>query len=362
MNEVEKYEKLFGLNEPEVLIDDDEFLKNNIIICKDCNLPTISNGNNIWECKTCGCFIEETIDTTLSFNARNELEGTSISKFLPNSSKSTIMLNKFNTGYEQMRKQKVHSWSNMTYSERSLNNVFIDIKLRAVNSSILDNITFTAQEMYTDISKVYIPRGNLRKGVIAACLFQSCKLKGYPRTSKEIARIFQIDDKIFTKGNKKFNEVWFKIGNEYIHENKIDEIDDGGTKYLARFCSTLYNSNERLLELSRIIIKFIIRNEILRKNTPLSITASSIYLAISILKLNISRTKISQVTNVSNVTIVNCFKKIRNHDSFNCLPFELPLQKLDAELPELPPDKIPTKKKTQQQRKQRNLKGELYKK
>jgi transcription initiation factor TFIIIB Brf1 subunit/transcription initiation factor TFIIB len=328
MNDIAKYEELFGLVKPKIDIEEDMYLKNNIIMCKDCNLPTISNGINIWECKKCGCFVEETIDATLSFNDKNELEGTTVSKFLPNSSKSTIMINNFNTNYDQLRKQKVHSWSNMTYSERSLNNVFTDIKLRAINNSILENITFCAQEIYMEISKIYIPRGNLRKGIIAACLFQACKKKGFPRTTKEIADMFQIEEKILTKGNKKFNEMWLKIGKTYIHD-----VDDG-LKYLGRFCSML-TTNARLLEFSKIIIRFIEKHKILQKHTPISVTASAIYLATLILRLPISRLRITEVTKVSNVTIVNCYKKIKKHDTFQNLSFEFPIQKL-VELPELP--------------------------
>lgn len=330
---IEKYEELFGLIQPKIDIEEDVYLKNNIIICKECNLPTISNGINIWECQKCGSFVEETIDATLSFNEKNQLEGTFVSKFLPNSSKSTIMLYNFKTNYDQLRKQKVHNWSNMIYSERSLNNVFTDIKLRAINNSILENITFCAQEIYMEISQIYTPRGNLRKGIIAASLYQACKKKGFPRTTKEIAEMFQIEEKILTRGNKKFNDIRLKIGKTYI-----PNIDDG-LKYLGRFCSML-TTNVRLLEFAKIIIRFIENHKILQKHTPISITASAIYFTTRILRLPILRSRIAEVTKVSNVTTVNCYKKIKKHDTFQNLSAEFPIQKLDK-LPELPADKQP---------------------
>ena len=37
---------------------------NRVIICPDCEIPTITHGLDIWECQKCGSIIEQMIDNT----------------------------------------------------------------------------------------------------------------------------------------------------------------------------------------------------------------------------------------------------------------------------------------------------------
>ena len=92
----------------------------------------------------------------------------------------------------------------------------------------------------------------MRKGLIAACLFMACKKQGVPRTSQEIAEIFQISDKWVTRGNKKFIELWNLAGKEHIsYKDDYQSMD-----YLARFCSKLHNQPAELLKKSREVSTF----------------------------------------------------------------------------------------------------------
>ena len=57
-----------------------------------------------------------------------------------------------------------------------------------------------ASSLYTIISSTKISRGSNRKGIIAACVFYACKECNVPRSSKEIANMFDIDITVMTKG------------------------------------------------------------------------------------------------------------------------------------------------------------------
>ena len=61
-----------------------------------------------------------------------------------------------------------------------------------------------------------------------------------------------------------------------------------------------------------------IENNIISENTPPSIAAGCIYLYIIKNKLNISKKKISEVCNISEVTINKCYLKINNHKDIIC--------------------------------------------
>ena len=199
LSKIDEYETLFDINPPISDARPTGTLK--IVICKDCNIPGTTHGLDTWECPNCGAFLEELIDNTAEWRmypdgSRPESIrcSTVVNNLLPQSSKGTIILSNSNSNYSMRRTQKVHSWSAMTYKERCLNNIFQDISLRSLNGCILGNVTKLAHEYYKTVSDLYIARGVMRKGLIAACLFMACKKQGVPRTCQEIAEIFQISD------------------------------------------------------------------------------------------------------------------------------------------------------------------------
>lgn len=286
-----------------------------IIICNDCKIPTITHGLNIWECSKCGSFVESLIDQTAEWRIYQDgiksdtvRCSTVINELLPQSSKGTIILSKSNSNYNMRRTQKVHSWSAMTYKERCLNHIFQDISLRSLNGCILQNVTKLAHEYYKTVSELYIARGTMRKGLVAACLFMACKKKGVPRTCQEIADIFQINDKCVTRGNKKFIELWNIAGKEHISYKD----DDQSSNYLPRFCSELNPDSDKLLKISKRISILCKQNSILTSNTPISIAASSIYMATIILNIEseIIKNDIAKVAKTSQVTIGKCYKEL----------------------------------------------------
>lgn len=319
--DVDKYICLFDL--PSSNDDVDEVSNNDnraktAVVCEECKVPGVTHGLNNWECPCCGGFIEQLIDSGAEW--RNYQDGnkqdntrasTVINNLLPQSSKGTIIMSSNNSNAQQRRTQKVHQWSAMTYKERCLNNIFQDITLRSLNGCILGNITKLAHKYYKTISELYTARGPLRKGLIAACLFMACKKQGVPRTCQEIAEIFQISHQVVTRGNKKFTELWNQAGKEHIaYKDNCQSMD-----YLARFCSKLHQDNGDLLRISRLVSKYCKDNSLLSQNTPVSIAASSIYMACIILELEskINKCKIAEVAKTSQVTIGKCYKELSKH-------------------------------------------------
>ena len=182
-----KYESLFELQNTidiKTLDTDSEHVRD-VVICKDCTVPAVTHGRSTWECPKCGSIVDELIDTTAEWRlypeggkSENAVRCSAIvNNLLPQSSKGTIILSGNNSNYNQRRTQKVHSWSAMTYKERCLNNIFQDISLRSLNGCILGNVTKLAHEYYKTVSELYVARGVMRKGLIAACLFMACKNK-----------------------------------------------------------------------------------------------------------------------------------------------------------------------------------------
>ena len=80
----------------------------------------------------------------------------------------------------------------MPYKERSLYLVFQKIYSKAHKAGISSSIIEEAKEMYKILNETKISRGSIRRGLIASCIYIACKKKYVPRSSKEIALIFEI--------------------------------------------------------------------------------------------------------------------------------------------------------------------------
>ena len=79
--------------------------------------------------------------------------------------------------------------------------------------------------------------------------------------------------------------------------------------FIERFCSKL-NMNNELTKLCQFISMKIEKMNIMPENTPHSIAAGVVYFIAQICNLNISKRDVKNVSEISEVTINKCFKKL----------------------------------------------------
>ena len=196
----------------------------------------------------------------------------------------------------------------MPYKERSLYNVFMKIQQTALDHGITQVIIEEAKILYKKISEAKISRGSNRQGIIAACIYKACKLKGVPRSHKEIATIFSLEIKHMTKGCKKFDEIMNSIKvNDSIRIEGSRSID-----YIQRFCSKL-DISTKITEVCKYVCLKAEEHYFVSENTPPSIAAGSIYLICNLYNINISKFEISNICKISEVTISKCYKIMLNN-------------------------------------------------
>ena len=70
------------------------------------------------------------------------------------------------------------------------------------NMGFSDKIVSVANRIYTQVTKGKIKRGNSRKAIIFACIFQSYKLSGHPQTHERLIQIFELNRKTGLQGLK----------------------------------------------------------------------------------------------------------------------------------------------------------------
>ena len=235
--------------------------------------------------------------------------GMPVNQLLPESSVGTSI--SYRGSNPRMYKlRRYQQWNGMPYKERSLLKVFEEITRKCVDNDIPPIIIHEAHSLYKIVSSTKISRGSNRCGIIAACVYFSSKINRVPRSTNEIADIFDISIPVMTKGCKKFQEIMQmnKVDINRINDTSTISIDD----FIERFCSKLDLSEEDIIEIKNISLMAQIQN-LINENTPPSMAAGCIYLYIKTNYLSINKKQISEICKISEVTINKCFKKLEPH-------------------------------------------------
>jgi transcription initiation factor TFIIB len=285
--------------------NDNIIITNNSSICTKCG-KTIKNISNEAEWRYYGCNDSKSSNPTRC--------GMPINNLLPKSSiGTTISLKNNNKNMNQIR--KFHMWSGgMPYKERSLYLVFNHIQEKSSKSGIPKKIIEDAKNIYKQISERKISRGANRKGIIASCVYFACKLNAVPRSTKEIAKMFDLNITVMTKGCKLFqniiqlNDLKNSIMNNHItHTESINSLD-----FIDRFCSKLSINKEDIQQI-KLIATNAEKNNLVGQNTPPSIASGCIYLYCINNNLPLSKKDISDVCLISEVTINKCYKNLNEN-------------------------------------------------
>ena len=299
----------------------------NNIQCTHCEKFTIyedySTGYNI--CTNCGITLTEIIDNTAEWRFYNSEDtksgdpsrcGCPSNPFLPKSSLGTNILS-----YNKQL-TRTHNWGIMDYNETSLNNTFEDIKLKCHKNNI-PQIVINSACHYAHLikkSKV-ITRGKNRIALHAAAVFVSCQKHEKSYTPADISKIFNINVKNITQGYKKFCEIMSNTNNLNDLVNDVDNLT--AVNYVDRFCKKIkYNS--KYTEISKYIANQIDKIQINweNKNKPLSLASGCILLTATEYNLPITKKDVSEICNVSPVTVNKIHKKLIEYSSELLPPLE----------------------------------------
>ena len=155
------------------------------------------------KCKQCSCIISNIVDNPeWRYYGNNDSKssdptrcGMPVNTLLPESSVGSSV--SFTSNTKTMNQiRKFQQWNGMPYKERSLYKVFLEIQGICKKHNLPIKIINEAKSLYTIISKTKISRGSNRKGIIASCVYFACKECNVPRSSNEIAAMFDIETNI----------------------------------------------------------------------------------------------------------------------------------------------------------------------
>jgi transcription initiation factor TFIIIB Brf1 subunit/transcription initiation factor TFIIB len=130
-----------------------------------------------------------------------------------------------------------------------------------------------------------------------------------PRTAKEIATIFNLDNTSATKGCKNAVSIINELESNLENSEKTAFCKTKPEAFIDRYCSRL-NFNDELTKLCQFIAVYIEKNNLIPENTPHSIASGIIYFVAYICKLPITKKDVNRISDMSEVTINKCFKKL----------------------------------------------------
>ena len=212
--------------------------------------------------------------------------------------------------YEMRKIRRYTEWQSMPYKEKSQYDEFQIITIMAQNAGIPKMIIDDAMRYHKKISEYELTfRGDNRDGILAASIYISCRINNFPRTAKEIAHIFHLDVTSATKGCKNASAIINNLEKDVVNKDKTNFCKTKPEAFIQRFCSKL-NINNELTKLCEFISMKIEKSNIMPENTPHSIAAGVVYFISQICKLNVSKKDIKNISEISEVTINKCFKKL----------------------------------------------------
>lgn len=301
--------------------------KNNILEtneCSECNSTLYHGENGFMYCTNtkCGKLYKDIVDFGAEWryygaddnnNSDPTRCGMPINPLLEESSYGCKVMCGKSASYEMRKIKRYTEWQSMPYKEKSRYDDFQIITLIAKNAGIPKIIIDDAIRYYNKISDAKTFRGLNRDGILAASIYISFSINKNPRTSREIATIFQLDNTSATKGCKNAINILNDLEMDNVNMELTVLTKSTPETFIERFCSKL-NINRELTKLCLFIAKIVESNNFIPENTPNSIAAGIIYYVSIHCNLNINKKLIHRVSTISEVTINKCSKKLETYN------------------------------------------------
>jgi transcription initiation factor TFIIB len=298
--------------------------------CEDCGTESIQVSDGALTCTRCGRIYGSVIDSSAEWryygNDDNRVSsdpsrcGISSNYLNPDQIMGTLIRYQPKESYNMRKIRQYHCWNSMNYKGRSLYNQFELLSLRCGSHGIPSIIVEHTKQLYKKITDQQLFRGENKNGLIAICMFRACKDKHVPRSIKEIAAIFDVDEQIMTKGNRCFSKVWnvlstMKNDDDHDIEEDLKASLARPSHYVERFSCRLGIPASVVADILRVT-DLVENKGMIADNTPASIATAVIFMVCQMHSLGTTKADIAKASQISEVTISKCFKKLNVYTDY----------------------------------------------
>lgn len=311
----------------QLYLQSSEHVHNNA--CEICNSELFNNENGLLVCSNplCAKLYTNTIDFGAEWryygaddsgNVDPTRCGMPIDPYMVESSFSCKVANSSTSSYNMKKIRRYVDWQAVPYHEKSIYNDFNSIKRHANNANIPEMIINCAMSYYHKISGQTSYRGLNREGILAASLYIAFKVNNVPRTARDIAEIFKLNTRSATAGCKNIMEIIEDMDNDNPSAPSSSNISNTDVitmsksvpiDFIERYCSKLQLS-EQLTKLCTFIAYQVEKHNLIPENAPKSIATGIIYYVSILYGTNILKQDINKVSDISEVTIIKCYRKL----------------------------------------------------
>ena len=290
--------------------------------CDVCSSDVVLTDDGFLTCKNPACSIlykDESLDQTAEWRYYGADDnqasdptrcGMPVNPLLVESSYGCkVMCEGGSYSQDMMKIRRYTEWQSMPYREKAQYDMFQKITTIAQNKGISKMIIDEALRVHKRISEHKTFRSLNRDGVVGASIYISCKIHNCPRTAKEIATIFNLDNTSATKGCKNAVSIINELESNLDNSEKTNFCKTKPEAFIERYCSRL-NINDELTKLCQFIAVMIEKQNLIPENTPHSIASGIIYFVADMCNLSITKKDVNRVSDMSEVTINKCYKKL----------------------------------------------------
>jgi transcription initiation factor TFIIB len=224
----------------------------------------------------------------------------------------------------------------MQYREKSLLEVLERIQSKCKKYNITQSIIDSAKILYKKVSdskhirgkrkgKNMIMRCINRRSMIAACVFYACKMQREPRSPKEIADIYELELKHVHRGCRRILD-YVDLNSTFYQIRSSQSVD-----FIERLAKRL-DMDRKYIDTAKDVCNNIHKLDIASTHEPPSVAAGCILLVVNTYNLTLSKKEISEIFDISDVTISKTYRKIYPYYKIimNNKVTELILQKKNA--------------------------------
>lgn len=290
--------------------------------CEVCASDVVLTDDGFLTCKNPACSIlykDESLDQTAEWryygaddNQNNDPTrcGMPVNPLLKESSYGCkVMCEGGSYSQDMMKIRRYTEWQSMPYREKAQYDMFQKITIFAQNKGISKMIIDEALRVHKRISEHKTFRSLNRDGVVGASIYIACKIHNCPRTPKEIATIFNLDNTSATKGCKNAVGIINELESNLDNSEKTNFCKTKPEAFIERYCSRLA-INDELTKLCQFIAVMIEKQNLIPENTPHSIASGIIYFVACMCHLPITKKDVNRISDMSEVTINKCYKKL----------------------------------------------------
>jgi transcription initiation factor TFIIB len=290
--------------------------------CEVCSSDVVLTDDGFLTCKNPACSIlykDESLDQSAEWryygaddNQNNDPTrcGMPVNPLLKESSYGCkVMCEGGSYSQDMMKIRRYTEWQSMPYREKAQYDMFQKITTLAQNKGISKMIIDEALRVHKRISEHKTFRSLNRDGVVGASIYIACKIHNCPRTPKEIANIFNLDNTSATKGCKNAVSIINELESNLDNSEKTNFCKTKPEAFIERYCSRL-SINDELTKLCQFIAVMIEKQNLIPENTPHSIASGIIYFVACMCHLPITKKDVNRISDMSEVTINKCYKKL----------------------------------------------------